>query len=201
MYKKVNKDKLDFWHKFLGIISSIIKIGGFILAVIAVYKGGDLLIDKGTAISEVDAQEAKSAPVIEKLDEIGSHGVENIEPTQVAQVKEVKLLPEKKLTHPSPVNNSPSWLSEDMYQADAWRVKMKIDCLHKGRSCGQVEFRELNCAGTLTYIGQKYGNFVFEEHIEYGSCVKGCELHLAENGYSYKEFCKGRYEGGGQLSY
>jgi uncharacterized membrane protein required for colicin V production len=39
MYKKVDKEKLDFWHKLLGIVTSLIKIFGTIGAIVLALLG------------------------------------------------------------------------------------------------------------------------------------------------------------------
>lgn len=95
----------------------------------------------------------------------------------------------------------PKWLNTELTQTNDWKAKITINCLDKGNMCGTVEFRKFNCAGGLQYLGKKYSSHVFEEKLEYGSCVKGCELHLSSDGYSYKEFCKGAHKGGGGLIY
>ncbi|GEM_PF-4541256 len=96
-------------------------------------------------------------------------------------------------------NPLPDWIGIDLVESDDWQAKIKVDCLDKSKVCGEIYFSSLRCAGTLTYLGQKYGKFVFKENLEYGNCVNGCELHLEKDGSAYSEFCNKKMEGGGSL--
>ncbi|NOT85049.1 MAG: hypothetical protein HOP02_09820 [Methylococcaceae bacterium] len=93
------------------------------------------------------------------------------------------------------------WLGKTMLESSGWKAKINIGCLDKDKDCGTIDFQSLNCAGKLTYTGQKYERYVFAEKLEYGSCVKGCEIHIESNGASYKEFCGEQFTGAGKLTY
>ncbi|MEQ1638354.1 MAG: hypothetical protein ABL903_16865 [Methylococcales bacterium] len=86
-----------------------------------------------------------------------------------------------------------------MVESAAWKAKINIQCLIKDQNCGTIDFQSLNCAGKLVFLGQKYERYVFAEKLEYGNCIKECEIHIESDGTSYKEFCGERYSGGGEL--
>ncbi|MCG8493995.1 MAG: hypothetical protein MI743_20450 [Sneathiellales bacterium] len=95
----------------------------------------------------------------------------------------------------------PVWLGQTLFQTDQWKAKFRIDCLDKGKYCGEVEFRSLSCFGRLRYVGEKYNKLIFEETIELGNCKQNCEIHLQHDASAYQEYCEGKFEGGGSLVY
>ena len=56
MYNRVNKEKLDFWHKTLGILASLIKIGGFIFAFGVAYFSANHFIASESKKAQQDNQ-------------------------------------------------------------------------------------------------------------------------------------------------
>lgn len=93
------------------------------------------------------------------------------------------------------------WLGKTLSEASGWKAKINVNCLEKDKTCGSIDFRGLNCSGSLTYVGVKYERHVFAENLEYGSCVKSCEVHIDADGTAYKEFCGARFAGEGKLSF
>jgi len=97
--------------------------------------------------------------------------------------------------------NDPPWLGHRLLEQSGWQVSLRIGCLDRGSRCGDIEFRSLNCGGSLRYEELSSDGYVFAEKLNYGNCVRGCKIIIARTGHSYYETCSGRRTGGGRLSY
>lgn len=93
----------------------------------------------------------------------------------------------------------PSFINVFLEQRDRWKVRLRISSLAYGMRNGTIEFRSLNCGGTLRFEGKQDNGYLFLENLDYGNCVPGCKIWIDDRGTSYKEICKNRVTGSGHL--
>jgi hypothetical protein len=87
-------------------------------------------------------------------------------------------------------------------EANKWRLQLSLSLDEEDNpKPGTYEFRSLRCGGTYTYGSRmSNGSIVLNQNLTYGNCVKNCTLVLAADFSSYRELCKGRPTGSGELS-
>ncbi len=93
----------------------------------------------------------------------------------------------------------PPWLGAELRQKDDWKAVITITRLGMGSLSGTIHFGRFDCGGDLIYDGRRDGGYVFRENLTYGSCRKGCDVWIKDDGSEYRETCSGSLTGGGPL--
>lgn len=51
-------------------------------------------------------------------------------------------------------------------------------CVEENAICGSVDYPELSCGGSITFLGIEYGTYHLQENITYGNCVNEVFIDL-----------------------
>jgi len=92
-----------------------------------------------------------------------------------------------------------SWMNKLLRYDGKWKTEIQISSLDEGKKSGKINFRSLKCGGDLIYVGSSDKGFLFNEKLTYGRCVKGCQILLSSDGRWFKEICKNKITGSGNL--
>jgi hypothetical protein len=85
---------------------------------------------------------------------------------------------------------TPSTLSLMESDPAGWLLKMSLQRTNVSGQVGTFEFARFTCGGTLRYLGKSgTGEFVFQESMDHGSCVPGCNIAVAADLTRYRELC------------
>jgi hypothetical protein len=91
-------------------------------------------------------------------------------------------------------------INQTLRQQDSWKTEIKVRCLDEDKTCGQIHFRSLNCGGDLIFRQTSNNGYLFDENLNYGKCVPGCQIWLDPTGSNFKEICNKKVAGTGRLS-